>query len=127
MEKGRYGSVRNKKRGSVAGNATKEVKRSAADMAQRSLRMTHIQLGESKRRYAAHFVSKLTDCDGLRLCRAYGSESEASETDTWLDYAKDCGYMSTETHTDLTSACRSIGAMLGAMINNPKPFLQNDH
>jgi four helix bundle protein len=34
----------------------------------------------AKRRYAAHFVSKLTDCDG-----------ENSETDTSLDFAKDCG------------------------------------
>jgi four helix bundle protein len=33
----------------------------------------------AKRRYEAHFVSKLTDCDG-----------ENSETDTCLDFAKDC-------------------------------------
>ena len=36
----------------------------------------------AKRRYPAHFVSKLTDCDG-----------ENSETDTSLDYARDCGYI----------------------------------
>ena len=34
----------------------------------------------AKRRYEAHFVSKLTDVDG-----------ENSETETWLDFAKDCG------------------------------------
>jgi four helix bundle protein len=37
----------------------------------------------AKRRYAAHFVSKLTDSDG-----------ENSETDTSLDFARDCGYIS---------------------------------
>lgn len=35
----------------------------------------------AKRRYAAHFVSKLTDCDGKN-----------SETDSPLDFAKQCGY-----------------------------------
>src|SRR3954462_3366529 len=34
----------------------------------------------AKRRYPSHFVSKLTDCDG-----------ENSETDTSLDFARDCG------------------------------------
>ncbi len=41
----------------------------------------------SKRRYAAHFVSKLTDCDG-----------ENSETDTSLDFARDCGYLTPDDH-----------------------------
>ena len=34
----------------------------------------------AKRRYTAHFVSKLTDCDG-----------ENSETDSSLDFARQCG------------------------------------
>ena len=34
----------------------------------------------AKRRYEPHFVSKLTDCDG-----------ENNETDTSLDFAKNCG------------------------------------
>ena len=66
----------------------------------------------AKRRYEAHFVNKLTDADG-----------ENSETDTWLDFAKDCGYLSPEDHTRLIAECRSIGAMLGSMFNNPHPFL----
>ena len=70
----------------------------------------------AKRRYEAHFVSKLTDCDG-----------EASETDTSLDYALDCGYISKEKHTELTKKCKSVGAMLGKMIQNPKSFLITDH
>ena len=46
----------------------------------------------AKRRYEAHFVSKLTDCDG-----------ENAETETSLDFAKDCGYITTEQHDNLTS------------------------
>jgi four helix bundle protein len=65
----------------------------------------------AKRRYMAHFVSKLTDCDG-----------ENSETDTSLDFAKDCGYISVEEHNDLTTRCAEIGKMLGSMIQNPASF-----
>jgi four helix bundle protein len=46
----------------------------------------------AKRRYEAHFVSKLTDCDG-----------ENSETDSSLDFAKDCSYISIGEHDELTA------------------------
>jgi len=80
----------------------------------RSSRSVCLNLREAwaKRRYEAHFVSKLTDCDG-----------EASETDSSLDYAKECGYIGEEVHAELTAKYRKLGAMLGKMINNPKPFL----
>ena len=80
-------------------------------MAGYSSNLTRIQLGEAKRRYEAHFVSKLTDCDG-----------ENSETDSSLDFAKDCGYISVEQHAELTATCKEIGRMLGSIINNPKSF-----
>jgi hypothetical protein len=63
----------------------------------------------------AHFISKLTDCDG-----------ENSESDSSLDFAKDCGYITVEQHMELTSLCSEIGKMLGSMINNPGPFLTTD-
>ncbi len=80
----------------------------------RSSRSVTLNLREAwaKRRYSAHFVSKLTDCDG-----------ENSETDTSLDYAKDCGYITEVEHQKLTSRCAQIGRMLGSMIRNPEPFL----
>jgi four helix bundle protein len=80
----------------------------------RSSRSVSMNLREAwaKRRYEAHFVSKLTDCDG-----------ECNETDTSLDFAKDCGYITEERHKALASMNREIGKMLGAMIGNPKPFL----
>ncbi len=88
---------------------------SLTDQIRRSSRSVCANLREawSKRRYEAHFVSKLTDCDG-----------ECSETDTWLDYAKDCGYIDRDLHKRLTTECRSVGSMLGAMIKNPKPFVK---
>jgi len=80
----------------------------------RSSRSVAMNLREAwaKRRYDAHFVAKLTDCDG-----------EANETDTSLDFAKDCGYISPSQHADLVRKCDSVRRMLGAMLKNPKPFL----
>jgi len=80
----------------------------------RSSRSVCLNLREAwaKRRYEAHFVSKLTDCDG-----------ENSETDSSLDFGRDCGYLTAEEHCDLSSRCAEVGKMLGSMIRNPMPFL----
>jgi four helix bundle protein len=82
----------------------------------RSSRSVCLNLREAwaKRRYDAHFISKLTDCDG-----------ENAETDTSLDFAKDCGYISVDEHERLTSLNHEVGRMLGAMISNPAPFLKH--
>lgn len=66
----------------------------------------------AKRRYEAHFVSKLTDCD-----------AENAETDTSLDFARDCGYVTIDEHRDLVVQCDEIGRMLGEMIRHPEKFL----
>ena len=52
--------------------------------ARRSSRSVCLNLREAwaKRRYEAHFVSKLTDCDG-----------ENAETESSMDFAKDCAYI----------------------------------
>jgi len=83
----------------------------------RSSRSICLNLREAwaKRRYEAHFISKLTDCDG-----------ENSETDSSLDFARDCGYLTVEQHGELTLLCQEIGGMLGSMIKNPAPFLISD-
>ena len=72
----------------------------------------NLREGWAKRRYEAHFLSKLTDCDG-----------EANETDSSLDFAKDCGYISAETHEVLVSKCTEVRRMLGGMIKKPEQFL----
>jgi len=91
-----------------------EEKFSLTDQIRRSSRSVCTNLREawSKRRYEAHFLSKLTDCDG-----------ENGETDTWLDFARDCKYLSAEDHTRLSDESAQIGAMLGSVIKNPSPFL----
>ncbi len=80
----------------------------------RSSRSVCLNLREAwaKRRYSAHFISKITDCDG-----------ENSETDSALDFAKDCRYISMEQHAEYSLLSQEIGRMLGSMINNPDPFL----
>jgi four helix bundle protein len=80
----------------------------------RSSRSVCMNLREAwaKRRYEAHFISKLTDCDG-----------ENSETDTSLDFARDCGYIDDGQHQRLTELNHEVGRMLGSMINHPEPFL----
>jgi len=91
-----------------------EEKYSLTDQIRRSSRSTCANLREAwaKRRYDAHFVSKLTDCDG-----------ENAETDTWLDFAKECGYLQLDTYARLVETCHNVGRMLGAMLKNPAPFL----
>src|SRR5436853_2686987 len=73
----------------------------------RSSRSVCMNLREAwaKRRYEPHFVSKLTDCDG-----------ENNETDTLLDFAKDCAYITADQHQALVAKCAEIGRMLGGMI-----------
>ena len=68
----------------------------------------------AKRQYEAYFINKLTDYDG-----------ENSETDSSLDLAKDCGYLSLEERQLLTSLTAEVGKMLGSTINNHDPFLIN--
>jgi four helix bundle protein len=91
-----------------------EEKYALTSQIRRSSRSISMNLREAwaKRRYEAHFISKLTDCDG-----------ENSETDTSLDFAHDCGYITLEQHQHLTSLCSEVGSMLGAMLRNPGPFL----
>ena len=61
-----------------------EEKYALTDQIRRASRSVCSKLREAwaKRRYEAHFISKLTDSAG-----------ENSETDTWLDFALDCGYL----------------------------------
>ncbi|MEO0508466.1 MAG: four helix bundle protein [Verrucomicrobiota bacterium] len=80
----------------------------------RSSRSVPMNLREAwaKRRYEAHFISKLSDCDG-----------ESNETDTSLDFAKDCSYISEDEHNELSFLNAEIGKMIGKMIQRPESFL----
>jgi four helix bundle protein len=57
-------------------------------------------------------VSKLSDCIG-----------ENWETDTAIDFARDCGYISNEVYTQLTCLNPEAGKMLRSIQHHPKRFL----
>ena len=82
----------------------------------RSSRSVCMNLREAwaKRRYEAHFISKLTDCDG-----------ENAETETSLNFARDCNYISAAEHNELNALNREVGSMLGSLIKAPGKFLPN--
>jgi four helix bundle protein len=94
-----------------------EEKYALTSQIRRSSRSVCLNLREAwaKRRYEAHFVSKLTDCDG-----------ENSETDSSLDFAKDCGYIPPQQHQKLIAACTEIGRMLGGMMKKAEFFIVSD-
>jgi four helix bundle protein len=85
----------------------KEEQYSLTDQIRRSSRSIGGNIAEAwgKRRYEAHFVSKLTDSDGEQL-----------ETQHWLITAKQCGYISDATQHELHNKCARIGQMLGKMM-----------
>ena len=68
--------------------------------------------GYRKRQYPNMFVSKLADCD-----------AEATETQVWLDFARDCGYLSEERHKEVAADYDELGRMLSSMIRNPDKFM----
>src|SRR5215469_12528760 len=98
----------------VSKHFSAEEKYSLTDQIRRSSRSVCTNLREAwaKRRYEAHFVSKLTDADG-----------ENGETETWLDFAHDCGYLPKGDHAAFVEKRREIGAMLGGMITDPSTFI----
>lgn len=90
-----------------------EEKFSLIDQVRRSSRSIGANLAEAwaKRRYPAHFVSKLTDADG-----------ELQETEHWLGRALQYGYMSPIKAEELHAKCKSVGRRLGGMLNKPESF-----
>ncbi len=86
---------------------------SLTDQIRRSSRSVCANIGEAwrKRRYPAHFVSKLTDAD-----------AEATETMIWLDFSLECGYIDAQVHKELSAEYEQIGKMLGSMISAPEKF-----
>ena len=86
---------------------------SLTDQIRRSSRSLSVNIVEGfrKRRYSKMFISKLSDSDG-----------EASETQVWLDFARDCGYLSLSRYNQLTAGYEEVGRMLGSMISHPAKF-----
>lgn len=89
---------------------------SLTDQIRRSSRAVKSMVAEAwaHRRYPASFVSKLTDALG-----------EATETQSWLDDALDCGYISATQHQDHDAAWQSIGGMLNNTIEKADDFCRS--
>lgn len=51
---------------------------------------------------------------------AYG---ETTETQVWLDFAKDCEYLAPEKYQELIKGYEEVGKMLGSMMSMPEKFL----
>lgn len=90
-----------------------EEKYSLTDQIRRSSRSVGANMSEAwaKRRYEAHFISKLTDADG-----------EAEETVHWLNSSDACGYIDHATRNDLAACYAQISAMIHKMINNAESW-----
>lgn len=84
------------------------------DQVRRSSRSIGGNLAEawSKRKYRAHFHSKLTDVDG-----------ELAETRHWIDTARACGYLSDEDRRLLEGKIDRIGGMLGKIMQKEDAFV----
>lgn len=79
----------------------------------RSTRAIGANIAEAwaKRRYEAHFISKLTDADG-----------ELQESLHWLLSVEACGYITEEAAQSLIMGLESIGRQLGTMISKSALF-----
>jgi four helix bundle protein len=56
-------------------------------------------------------INKLTDCN-----------AEAAETQVWIDFAYDCGYLSKDNQKRLIAAYEEVGRMLSGMMAAPEKF-----
>ncbi len=97
----------------VSKSFPKEEKYSLTDQIRRSSRSVCANIAEAyrKRDYPRHFHSKLTDCD-----------AENSETQTWLEFAHACEYITNEVFQTLTEKNNEVGKLINYMILNPEKF-----
>jgi len=86
---------------------------SMTDQIRRCSRSVCTNIGEAwrKRRYAAHFVSKLSD-----------SETEAEETRVWLEIAWRCRYIQLDVRDELDETYDKILVQLVRMIDHPEQW-----
>jgi len=94
----------------------KEEKFSLTDQIRRSSRSVSSCIAESwgKRLYIKSFINKLTDSLG-----------EEFETEDWLDYSRDCKYISDAEYEQMNSGYNEVRKMLISMINNPEKWCLN--
>src|SRR6266516_5329823 len=79
-----------------------EEKYSLTDQIRRASRSVAANIGEGyrKKQYPRMFVSKMADADG-----------EATETQVWIDFAEECGYISSFRQMELREGYEEVGRM----------------
>lgn len=97
----------------ITKNFPDEERYSMVGQMRRSSRSVCSNIGEAwrKRRYPAHFRSKLSD-----------SEGEAEETRVWIELALRCGYISKAEADDLDGMYDGILGQLVRMIERPEQW-----
>ena len=90
---------------------TDQIRRSSRSIGANIADGANIAEAWAKRRYEAHFVSKLADAD-----------SEQYETLHWIETAVECGYLAPQKATALTDKCRKVGRLLGGMLEKADLF-----
>lgn len=91
-----------------------EERYSLVDQIRRSSRSVCANIAEAwrKRRYKAAFIAKLSD-----------AESEASETQVWIELARKCNYINAEKKEEIDAAYEQILAQLVRMIAEADKWL----
>ena len=98
---------------SITKKFPKEEIYSLVDQIRRSSRSVAINIreGYAKRKYENVFIRHLNDSLG-----------SSEETRGWLDFGRDCGYMTEEQHRELDAQYDSINAMLFSLMNRWHSF-----
>ena len=91
-----------------------EERYSLTDQIRRSSRSVCTNIAEAyrRRRYKDYFISKLND-----------AETENTETEVWLDFSKDCNYITAEEYDALILLNTEAGKLTWFMISNPEKFM----
>jgi len=93
----------------VTSEFPKEERYSLTDQVRRSSRSVCANIAEAwrKRRYRAAFIAKLSD-----------AESEAAETQVWLEFSRKCGYLSDDRAQEMNAVYEYVISCLIKMIQN---------
>ena len=80
------------------------------DQLRRSSRSVAANIAEGFRRaaYSRAFAQRITDAD-----------AEATETQVWIDFAADCGYLTTHKADELRLGYEEVGKILGTVLKDP--------
>ncbi|SRR6266404_7687746 len=94
-------------------NFPPEERYSLTDQIRRSSRAAKAMISEAwaRRRYKAAFINKIDEALG-----------EASETQSWLDDAYDCGYLDSTQFEKMDADWRSVAAMLARTSDRASDF-----